>query len=520
MADIKVEVVQVGRTPQGQVVSETPPARPVSRYGGLYGRWSSWLGDPDVRYGRLRRAIAIPMSTKLEMMADPIIGLCFGFITSKLLKARYEILCADEQKRRFFQAMYDRVHHNFIAGAAPAVLLGGLGLIKKFAFDTPYPLDPGAPAAWTGDSVPYILTGFEQIYPLGAEPAFDEKRRKFTGINHSEGHVATFFALWITIGKERAFGGYGGMGRLNYVYGDWWLKKFVQDNFVLHLQKSVDRAVVVGHPEGTHTDGRSFSEVALEVGDAVRGGATVSLPTTTYEIFDVSTGEGKPTNFRKWTLDVIEGSENAGAFHEMEDHRDAKMSLGMFVPPQAYLNVKQSALGGPTTADVLGELALDLLLEDAATLDAHLNRYVFPIVERMNFPPDSPPVEKRTVGLAEQDKNDIRELVRVLAQRMDSAVPFEVDVRRALERLGIPLVQEGGQMPTPDEPGMGSGGDIPLALQSSQRREPIPQEVLEAIAAERLPDDADEAAEVTEADLRRVVAALKRDMPELFDSVV
>lgn len=516
MAKTKIGVEamsQIGQAPQGQIVHETPPSRPASRYGGLYGRWSSWLGDPDTRYGRLRRSIEIPTSTKLEMMSDPVIGLCYGFIVSKLLKARYEIMCADEAKRRFFVAMYDRVHNDFIASAAPAVLLGGLGLIKEFAFDTPYPLDPGVSPAWTGDTVPYILTGFEQIHPIGASPAFDEKY-KFVGIDHSGGHVPQFFSLWITIGKERAFGGYGGMGRLNYVYGDWWLKQFVRDSFVLHLQKSVDRSVVVGHPEGTHTDGRSFSEVALEVGDAVRGGATVAIPTTTYEVFDVASGESKPTNFRQWTLDVIEASENAGAFHEMEDHRDAKMSLGMFVPPQAYLNVKQSTLGGPTTADVLGELALDLLLEDAAMLDAHLNKYVFPIVGRMNFSPGSPPVEKRTTGLAEQDKNDIRELVKLLAQRMDSAVPFEIDVRRALERLGIPLVEGGGEGAVPVAAGVRS----PVALQAGKN--PIPQEVLEAIAADRLPDDAEMAAEVTDADLQRVVAALKRDIPELFDSVV
>lgn len=504
-------VPAVGRAPEGQLVAETPATSPKRSTG--YG-WASqnWLGDPEVRYGRRRRGWHVPISTKLEMMNDPVIGLCFGFMASKLVNARYEILCADETKRRFFRAMYDRLHHQFILQAAPAILLGSLGMIKKFEFARPQPLEPDAPPVWTSETTPYVVTGFEQMQPGTAQPRWG-KKGQFDGIDGGEwGHVDVFYSLWLTMGKERAFGAYGGHGRLNYVYSDWWLKQIARDFFVLHLQKSIDRVTKMRFPQGK-TGGKDNREIALETGDDIRAGATAALPSDTYEVIDVSTGQTKPTTLYKWDADFMPAGENVGAFHEMDDHLDQKMSLGMFVPPQAFLNVRQSALGGPTTADVLGELAVDLLLMEAVGIDTHLNEYVFPIVDRLNFPPGSPPVEKRTTGLVDKDKQQIMEVVKTLAGHMDSAIPYIVDLKRALERLGIPVLDEGA---APPEALPARIARQMLALQAGGGQT-IPQEILEQIAEEVLPDDADEAAVVTDEDLERVVRRLKDELPELFD---
>ncbi|KPK84256.1 MAG: hypothetical protein AMJ81_06070 [Phycisphaerae bacterium SM23_33] len=431
--------------------------------------WGNWLGDPETRYGRRQRSLDVPMTIKMEMLNDPVIGWCLGFISAKLANARYEILCADEAKARFFQAMYDRVHHEFMLQAAPAVALGSLGLIKKFRFEVPTPQDPNDPPAWTGTAIPFILTGFDQIYPVGATPSFDSQTHEFTGIDHADGHVGAFYALWLTMGKGKAFGRYQGHGRLNYVYADWWLKQFGRDLYVVHLQKNIDRVVAVGYPPGQDNAGKDYRDHAIELGDSIRAGATVAIPSTVYEVVDQLTGETKKTNQAKWTLNFPAGAENVGAFHEMDDHLDQKLSLGLFVPPQVYLNVRQSALGGPTTAEVLGELAVDLLLLDAIDIDTHLNRYVFPIVERANFPADGPRVEKRTTGLVEKDKREIMEVVRALASKMDSEVGTVFDLRRALERVGLPVRSADGSTDEADgtDGGREEGGEEEVEVEGS-----------------------------------------------------
>ena len=510
-------VAMIGKTPQGQVVAETPGSMPVSQHR-TWGVWGNWLGDPDTRYGRRRSSRYVPLSVKLEMLNDPLIALCLGFMTAKLVNAEYEILCADEDKRRFFQAMYDAFHQEFMLQAAPAIALGSLGLIKKFRFETPRPSDPSAPPVWAGNTIPYICVGFDQIYPSGSSPTFDPKTKEFTGIDTSDGHVDVFYALWLTMGKARAFGGYLGHGRLEHAYADWWLKQFARDLYVVHLQKNIDRVVKMGYPPGTAADGKTHREHALDVGDDIRSGATVALPTTVYEVPDPNTGEMKPSNIAKWTAEFMEGSENVGAFHDMDDHLDQKIALGMFIPPQTFLNVRQSALGGPTTADVLGELAVDLLMLDAVDIDTHLNKYVFPVISQANFPPDSPLVIKRTTGLVEKDRAELMEVVKILAQRMDSEVPAVFDVQRALERLGMPIVER-RQPAEPAEPA-GNGGDTtgnttPLALQGEE--DDVPREVLERMVREHLPDDSDEAAMITDEDIQRVVDKLHEEIPELFD---
>lgn len=432
----------IGRTPQDQIVAETRAETPQVTSGAFWGS-QAWLGDPESRYGRLVSSRRVSMSAKLEMLSDPIVAFTMGYITTVLTRARYRIECADENKRRFFEAMYGAIHREFTLQAAPAIALGSLGLIKKFEFAVPSPMDINASPVWTSDVTPYILTGFDQIHPHGSRPTF--KGGHFTGIERANGpKIDVFYALWLTRGREEAFGNYMGNGRLNNSYRHWWMKEFGLDLYVVYLQKNIDRVVRVEHPPGGIENAageviKSYRDIAKETGDKVRSGATVTIPSTVYETVDLG-GEERLSAIKKWAIDFLEGTQSVGAFHEMEDHLDQKISLGMLVPPQVYLNVKQSALGGPTTADVLSKIAERLLLIDAVGLDLHLNEYAFPIVDRANFPPGSPPVKKITYALADEDLTMLRGIIKALMSRLDVDVSM-FDLKEGLIRLGMPVIE-------------------------------------------------------------------------------
>jgi hypothetical protein len=235
---------------------------------------------------------------------------------------------------------------------------------------------------------------------------------------------------------------------------------------------------------------------------------------------------------RKWSIEFMETDSDPGSFHEVEDQCDRKMALGMLVPPQAFLDVKQTALGGPTTADVLMDLAEELLLMDAADIDRHVNEYVFPAVSRANFPPDSPKVRVRTVGLEAENTELLHTIIEKLLQRPDTDVSV-FDLRGALERERMPLTEGDGSPDPGVSPDGENGGDgesaesrdarmkreaaeqiIEAMRISAQTGDQPDRETLERILSERLPN-VPPVDQVDESEITRALEKLATDVPEL-----
>jgi hypothetical protein len=119
-------------------------------------------------------------------------------------------------------------------------------------------------------------------------------------------------------------------------------------------------------------------------------------------------------------VDFIQGNQTVTEFHNVEDQCDRKMCLGMLLPYQAVFEVTGGDLGGPTSADKLTELAEQLLLMEAQDVDRHLNLYAFPQVSRANFPASSPKVRVRTVGLAQDSKAQLMEIIKIVMGKMET----------------------------------------------------------------------------------------------------
>ena len=537
----KPKKVKGGQTPQGQFMVETPesassglPHSPLDAYG-------NWLGDPGLRYGRLLAATDVPPAVKLEMLRDPVIAWCQAFLASALVRANRVIECADESKRQFFEDMFRAWEPQFILQASFALALGSVGLIKKLEFAVPQPVELDAEPAWTGDALPLICAGFDQVYPVGATPRFDETGKHFEGIDYAGGSVDQVYSLWVTLGQAKAFGSYLGAGRLENVYRAWWLKSFTADLYAVYLQKNIDRVTKVGYPPGKNKDGDDNRATALQVGDMARSGATVAIPSTVYMVDDPTTGIEKPTGVQKWTLDVLEGAQTVGSFHEIDDHQNRAIALGYLVPPQAFLDVGGGQLGGPTSADVLARIAEHTLMMDAADLDRHINKYVFPFIDRANFAPDGPPVRVRTVGLEEDNRLALFEIVKGLLARAD-VDPSVFDLRGAMEELGLRVAKKGAGTATKPEAetkGAGKGGETPpkqptgetapeqaagevgaIAAAAGKAPDANLTALVQSVARAKVPTEKDdaEAARIAQSDIDRALARIRQVLPEAFDA--
>jgi hypothetical protein len=452
MAKRKEPEVVIGRTPAGALATETPNAV-LPKFTTGWGALLSFLGEPQSRYGALYSGTGdVSISIKLQMLRDPTIAFALAYTASKLVKAEYEIRCKDLMIKRFFETMYTALHRDLMLQASMAIAIGYQGLIKRFSFQVPMGDDPTQDPPWSSSAVPLILTGFEQVDPVGSYPLFDTTTGKFTGFEHSQGRVDRVYALWITMGRYKAFGRYSGYGRLRNAYKAWWLGEFSDDQYVVHMQKSIDRVVEVSHPEGKDGDGNDLGDIALKIGDQVRAGATVAIPSTVYTFTDPLTNQQQATNARQWALRFLEGTENVSAFIENADHFAARKALGFLVPRQIYESVKQDALGGPTTSDVLGKVAVDLMLLEAAELDQHINEYVFPYLLSANFGPDAPVVRKVTIGLNEADRGEYFSLMQELVRSASTDTARRVDADGLGHSLGIPMLEEAAPDQTPQPP--------------------------------------------------------------------
>lgn len=511
----------VGQTPEGQYAAETPrTAAPSRRIAG--GRYGYWLGDTERRYGRLVPSYLIPDHTKVEMLRDPVVAMGLGFISATLVRARRVIECVDERKQRFFEAMFRSFEQEFILQASMAVAMGSCGLIKRFEFKVPEPVEIDADPVWSSIAVPYILTGFDQCYPPTSSPRFDKKRREFKGMEVEGENVDVFYSLWLTLGQHRAFGAYEGQGRLENAYYHWWIKKFGWDNFLVYLQRNASPPVGVDHPPGKDAQsGSSHSDIAIAVGDSLRSGSTVALPSNVYETVDqMSAGTERLSSVRKWAIRFIESQSKIEDFHDIEDQCDRRILMGLLLPYQAVMEVTGGDLGGPTSSDKLTELAEQLLMMDAADIDRHINDYCFPAVDRFNFPAGSPPVRVRTVGLEADSRGWMFEALKILLNRPE-VNPLVFDVPEAMERLNLPVTEDeptAPATPAPQDDTGASGDDVGprSAADRDDDDQPDPN-VLERMTRATLTPPADDDRVISDADVRRAVRKLRRDIPEIFD---
>jgi len=499
----------VSKTPEGQIAAETPDTRAPAGRSHFWGEYGYWLGDTERRYGRMRQARNIPASVKLEMLRDPIIAMALGFISSTLIKAHRVIECTDERKRLFFDAMFRAWEREFMLQAAIAVAFGSIGLIKRLRFAVPEPVEIDAPPVWTSAATPLIVTGFDMCYPVTSSPRFDNKRRHFQGMNVVDGRVDVYYSLWLTVGQARAFGAYEGSGRLENAYKHWWIKHFGWDLFLVHLQKNINPVVMVEHPAGTDKDsGKKHSALALATGDAVRGGATVAVPSSVYETVDQMTGDTRLAAVKKWAVSFLEGGKSVHEFHEVEDQCDRKISLGMFLPYQAIFEVTGGDLGGPTSADKLTDLAEQVLLMEAADVDRHLNDYVFPQVSKANFPPSSPLVRVRTTGLAQDTRAQLMEIIKVVMGKMSTDTNV-FNLLEALRTLDMPVNEPLAQT---------NEGASSVGLQADDESdEPLTPEQMAEMAREQLSRPPDAIDIPDEDEIRQTVRRLRDVFPEVFD---
>jgi hypothetical protein len=385
-----------------------------------------------------------------------------------------------------FQALAKRFEFRVPAGTyintgGPATPGGGAAPATPA---TPTPAaTPGAAAdgqteapIWSeGGIQPIAFKTFQGLRPEGVEPVWDKGTGEFFGIEYAPTGANTGQAtsggggsgasqtsggaggtnkeqtfkidlphsLWITNEKEQNFGSVFGYPRLGYAYSYWWSYWFRWAIADRAFERKADPSVIVYHPDGEFINSdtgerMSHSEYALAVGERIRSGGVIALPSTVYE-----DANGRGT-VREWEIDFTKDATNFQPFDDSFNYLDVQKLRALFIPEQAFLEGK-GGTSSRNVADTMGGAFVASQETLSKQISEHINRFVLPQWLAANYPEfvaDGGKVEIVIEGFGEEDTDFMLQVITLLGQQESGARELGklVDLRRILEDRNTPIV--------------------------------------------------------------------------------
>jgi hypothetical protein len=250
-------------------------------------------------------------------------------------------------------------------------------------------------------------------------------------------------SLWFTPSKDENFGSIFGYPRLGYAFRYWWSYWFRWSIADRAFERKADPSVIVYHPPGEFVDETTgtrmdYSEYALLMGERMRSGGVLALPSETYE-----DANGRGT-IRQWEIDFTKDATNFDPFDKSFEYLDVQKLRSLFIPEQAFLEGK----GGTSSRNVAAELG-NSFIESQAVLNQqiveHINRYTIPQWLAVNYPDfvatESGVAEIVMQGFADEDVSFQEQIIQLIGQQESGMkeVLKIVDLKRLLETRGTPI---------------------------------------------------------------------------------
>lgn len=396
----------------------------------------------------------IPLRRLRQMRRDPMIAFGLFFILAHLLSARWRMESTNARAAAFCDAALREIYADFVAMYLEKLTYGYQAAVKRFDavkpdwtyVDVTDPAGPKEVKVWDEGSINAIVwRTFTGIPPESAFPAWAEDG-SFNGIVYrpSAANLASGLwavgsdeptydvahAIWLSNDKQSVHGNLYGYPRIGPAYRPWWSFWFTHGLLDRHFEQDADPSVKVWFPSNKSYNGVSSREIAKQVGDKVRSGNTIVLPS---ELAD--TNDGRTTTMREWDVEFLKGGGNFGVFKERFDQLQVFILRACMVPEDAFV-AKGSASGYSSTSRLQDafQMSQSVLSQD---LDYVINHYLIPQLLQLNgF--DGVTVRKCTYGLNPADAIIGQTLLQGAANANDSQL--NVDYGQLMEMFGIPVL--------------------------------------------------------------------------------
>jgi hypothetical protein len=423
-----------------------------------------------------------------QMRKDPMIQMGLHFCKFPLIRAKWHIDCEDPRIAAGVTEIIRKVYGPYTRVFLNMLDFGYQGGIKQFALgqiDGTFEDERGNQVKiWDDEMVrPLVLKPPLPLPPDYCTPKIEKGH--FAGINSALGIAADAeqrtdedrfipaeWAIWTVNEFEEHFRNYFGYPRTGYAYRYWWSYWFRFHMEDRHFEMDADPALTISYPPGDSlgTNGQMTSnkQLALEIGNDLRGGATIAWPS------DVHVDEqGRKTTAPLWHAEFLQGGENLEAFRNSAEYLDILKLRSVLVPEQALVEGK----GGTSSRNVAatyGDIFRESLGQMGDDLDDYWNTYLIPQIVSANWGADAPACTKKTTGFEDEDLTLAGELVKLAFNADPNALPL--DFRQILEIVHLPVMSVKEQKEREQQ------------MQEQQMEEQkIAMEQAQAIAAEQPP---------------------------------
>jgi hypothetical protein len=395
---------------------------------------------PEAKYFDPNR---LSLSTMHKMRRDPMIAFGLTFIKSPLYNAIWRIECSDAQVRAFVEWSIRNVYQKLLSALLTSLEFGYSGVMVRWNEGRPndkWVDEKGKEhAIWTKSVDAWYPFDVVNLQPEVITPKFDDALTKgrFQGIQMIgvKDYLRYPNALWYTNERQNAFGSYYGYPRSGYAYPYWrsyWLRWIISDR---HFETDADPPLIVSYPVGKSLVmgvPRNNSDIALDIGNSLRSGATIAIPSEPYQNED-----GKVTAQRRWAAEFLKGGENIRAHNESFEYLDVLKLRSVMVPEQALIEGKGGS-GSKNTAGSIGEAFQDaqrMLMDD---IDTAVFTPLAQYIAALHF--DNPPaIRKVTTGFLSEDITFARNVLLILAKANPRGL--NIDVRELVKAVGAPSIQ-------------------------------------------------------------------------------
>jgi hypothetical protein len=414
----------------------------------------------------------IPLSRLRAMRRDPMLSFGLNFIKTPHVRAKWNINAKDKNGPNPQVAAhldYDlrRIYATYVFQWCNSLDLGFQPLAKRFELGIPagtyIQTDQNTgtqteqPIWSQGGIQPIRWKPFVTLQPEACEPIwagdgsfngidFDPSQQAYTppttsGITTAY-KIDLYHSLWVTHEREQNFGSIYGYPRLGYAYRYWWSYWFRWAIADRAFERKADPSVLVYHPDGEFVDETtgattSYSDYALTMGERMRSGGVIALPS---EVYEDATGKG---TIRQWEIDFTQNATNFDPFDKSFEYLDIAKIRALAVPEQAFFEGR----GGTSSRNVAAEMQSSFT-ESQAVLSAQIvesiNRWLIPQWLAVNYPDflqNAGTANFVMQGFADVDVAFTQQVIQLIGQQPEGVVELLklVDLHEVLLEAGVPI---------------------------------------------------------------------------------
>ena len=423
----------------------------------------------------------ITLAQMRQIRKDPMVAFGLHYRKVPLARTEFHMEARDRngknpQVAAFVDSCIRRIYARYIFQRTLAFDFGFQAMVKRWVLANPggVYLDPleenpenrTKPIWDEGGIPPKIYKAPVPLRPERVQPTFDDRTGEFTGMlydvppaqrgagqgfksrnkgsSQAQREIDIYHSLWATHQKDEEHGSIYGYPLTGYAREYWWDYNFYRGLRRRAFERMAIPPVTVYHPEGstvideTTGDKRPNWEIAIEMGERLRGNAVAAVPSTMAE---AGVGEVSSTQ-RAWEAKFMDvPTDSLKVFDQVFNYLNVMKLRSVWVPEMAFVGNEAGNSGGNIAQQMQEVFDASLALQMQEIVE-EINDYMIPHLLWLNFPEfvnNGGRCKMVIHGFRKQDVEAYKQVLQLLGQANSPELMANLDITELLKRLNMPV---------------------------------------------------------------------------------